>query len=219
MWATSAQADQGAALRCACPRRAFCRDSTTWAIAMLTHTRTRTQKIRNGYVVVCKEWRAVGFWLAADSSPLFRECCRHPYCAVTLPSDGPYRFAVLYSDWQPAAPESNSLQQPTPPTPPGSGAALKPPQPPQALPPVAIALACGLRCLKMRHQMILCCCAKISAHVFAHNSSRESMSAFFCPRTDRIADIRMMTTPKLCSSPFRSPKARYTFSCKTELDP
>jgi hypothetical protein len=43
MWATPAQADQGAALRCACPRRAFCRDSIAWAIAMLTRTRTRTQ--------------------------------------------------------------------------------------------------------------------------------------------------------------------------------
>ena len=40
-----------------------------------------------------------------------------------------------------------------------------------------------------------------------------------CSRTDRIADISMTTTPKLCSSLLRPPKARSTFWCETELDP
>jgi hypothetical protein len=88
---------------------------------------------------------------AVTRSPRFRECCRHPYCPSRCLQAVSYHFAVLYSvrsDWQPAAPESNSLQQLTPPTPPGSGAALKPSQTPQALPPVSIALACvALKCV------------------------------------------------------------------------
>jgi len=118
---------------------------------------------------------------AVTCSPRFRECCRHPYCAVTLPSGGgvlPFRCSVLCAI-RLAARCSRKQQLATADAADAAWERCRT----DAVATTA-SFAAGLHrssvcCLEMRHQMILRCCAKISVHVFAHDSSRESMPTLF----------------------------------------